>query len=193
TNTFTDATGALTAFFIYDPATGRGEIHYSYTLLDNTLGRPSVSFTVAVTDTDGERTGGGDLTIAITDDAPTALSDIDILVAGQTLPETGNVLTGVGTVSGDSGADIQGADGAVVAGVVLGLSGTDTVDASTVGTAIVGNFGILTLNADGSYSYVRTGGAGTDIFTYTLIYGGGSLSSANLVITIRGSGPAHNL
>src|SRR5262249_46540376 len=110
---FTDATGRLTAFFTYDQATGRGEIHYSYTLLDNTIGDPSsVSFAVAVTDTDGDRTAGGDLVINIVDDAPIANSDLDVLVAGQTGPETGNVLTGAGTLSGDSGADIQGADGA---------------------------------------------------------------------------------
>ncbi len=38
--TFTDATGSLTASFTFDAVTGRGTITYSYTLRDNTSGRP---------------------------------------------------------------------------------------------------------------------------------------------------------
>ncbi len=49
--TFADATGSLSAWFSFDAATG-GQIHYSYTLLDNTAGdATSASFAVAVTDT----------------------------------------------------------------------------------------------------------------------------------------------
>ncbi|WJI51167.1 hypothetical protein NLY44_32825, partial [Mesorhizobium sp. C089B] len=36
--TFTDATGSLTASYVYNPATGAGTISYSYTLVDNTTG-----------------------------------------------------------------------------------------------------------------------------------------------------------
>jgi hypothetical protein len=189
--TFTDSTGRLTASVTYDATTGLGEIDYSYTLLDNTLGVPSVSFAVAVSDLDGERATGSDLTISIIDDAPFALSDTDAVVAGQTTPETGNVLTGIGTMSGDSGIDVLGADGAVVAGVAAGNTGVDLVNAGTVGVAIAGLHGKLTLNADGSYSYVRTGGAGTDIFTYTLQDGDGSLSSTTLTIEIGDSVPTN--
>jgi VCBS repeat-containing protein len=119
---FTDATGTLTASFIYDAATGLGEITYTYTLLDNTLGDPSsVSFEVAVTDADGDRTvAANDLVIAITDDEPTAFFDTDAVVANQTTPETGNVLDGSGTMSGDSGVDILGADGATVVRIAFG-------------------------------------------------------------------------
>jgi Bacterial Ig domain len=189
--TFTDATGSLTASLSYDAATGLGEIDYSYTLLDNTLGIPSVSFTVAVTDLDGDRTPGGNLTISIIDDAPVALSDTDVVVAGQTTAETGNVLTGAGTTSGSSGEDVQGADGAVVAGVASGNTGIDLIDAGTVGVAVAGAFGTLTLSADGSYSYARTGGAGTDIFTYTIKDGDGSQSTATLTIVIGDSVPTN--
>ena len=76
--TFTDATGSLTASFSYDVITGKGEINYSYTLLDNTVGTPSVNFAVAVTDVDGDRTAGGNLVIAINDDAPVAVADTDL-------------------------------------------------------------------------------------------------------------------
>ena len=102
--TFTDATGRLTASFSYDATTGLGEIHYIYTLLDNTQGdSSSVNFGVAVTDLDGDRTVANDLVITVTDDQPTALPDTDAVVASQTTAETGNVLTGEGTTSFDSG------------------------------------------------------------------------------------------
>jgi hypothetical protein len=155
--TFTDATGRLTASFTYDAATGLGAITYTYTLLDNTIGIPNVSFAVAVTDADNDRTVGGNLVINIVDDAPVAHADIDSVAAGQLTAQVGNVLTG----AGPGGADVLGADGAApggaVAGVATGNTGTDLVDAGTVGTAITGAFGTLTLNADGSYSYAHTG------------------------------------
>ena len=185
----TDATGRLTASLNYDAATGLGEISYSYTLLDNTLGIPSVSFAVAVTDLDGDRTPGDDLVITIVDDSPEALPDIDAVVAGQTTPETGNVLTGVGTLSGSSGEDVQGADGATVVSVAVG--GTVVAVDPTAGATIAGALGTLTLFADGSYSYVRTAGSGTDIFTYTIEDGDGGLSSAPLVVTIGDTVPTN--
>jgi hypothetical protein len=39
--TFTDATGSLTASFTFNASTGRGTITYRYTLLDNTAGIPT--------------------------------------------------------------------------------------------------------------------------------------------------------
>jgi len=187
--TLTDATGSLTASFTYNAATGQGTISYSYRLLDNTMGVPSVSFAVVVTDADGDRTPGGNLTISVIDDAPLAVADTDSVVAGQLTAETGNVLSGVGTASGT--ADVQGADGAVVAGVAAGNTGADLVNAGTVGAAIGGAFGTLTLNADGSYSYAHTGrpGGGTDTFTYTIRDADGSLSHATLTIAVADSSP----
>src|SRR6185437_8538833 len=129
------------------------------------------------------------LVITIVDDAPVAAPDTDAVVAGQLTAETGNVLTGIGTTSGDSGLDTSGADGMVVAGVAAGSTGIDLVNLGTVGVAIAGAFGTLTLNADGSYSYVRTGGSGTDIFTYTIQDGDGDLSTSTLTITIGDSTP----
>jgi hypothetical protein len=189
--TVTDAIGSLTASFSYDVTTGKGAISYSYTLLDNTVGTPSVNFAVAVTDVDGDRTAGGNLVIVINDDAPVAVADTDLVVAGQTVAESGNVLTGVGTTSG--AADVLGADGAAaggaVVGVVLGTSGNPV--SGGVGSAIAGAFGTLTLNADGSYSYVHTGtaGGGTDSFTYTIKDGDGTLSTATLTILVGDSAP----
>jgi VCBS repeat-containing protein len=188
---FTDATGRLTASVAFDAATGKGTINYSYTLLDNTLGTPSANFAVAVTDTDGDRTPGGNLVINIADDTPLAIADTDAVVAGQTTAETGNVLTGAGTTSG--AVDVQGADGVLhVVSVAAGGGATVPVDPST-GATIVGAFGTLTLHADGSYSYARTmgvpGGANSDVFTYTTKDADGSQSTTTLTIAVADSSP----
>jgi VCBS repeat-containing protein len=184
---FTDATGTLTASFTYNPLTGQGTITYRYTLLDNTIGTPSASFPVAVTDADGDRTAGGNLVINIVDDAPVAVADTDSTAAGQTTAETGNVLDGSGTTS--SGADVRGADGATVTSIAFG--GTVITVDPTAGATIVGNFGTLTIHADGSYSYAHNGapGGGTDAFTYTITDGDGDLSSATLTIAVADSTP----
>ena len=183
---FTDATGTLTASFTYNAATNQGTISYSYKLLDNTIGTPSVSFPVAVTDADGDRTAGGNLVFNIVDDAPTAVADADSVAAGQTTAETGNVLTGAGTASGT--ADVQGADGTTMTRIAFG---TVVTVGPTAGATIVGSFGTLTLNANGSYSYAHNGapGGGTDAFTYTIADGDGDLSSATLTIAVADSTP----
>ena len=186
---FTDATGRLTASYTYDPVTGRGTITYTYTLLDNTIGTPRASFAVAVTDVDGDRSAGGNLVINIVDDAPTAHADTDNVAAGQVSAESGNVLTGVGTTSGAAGADVAGADGVKVVTIAFG-GNLVTVDPVGGGT-ITGAFGTLTLNADGSYSYAHNGraGGGTDVFSYTIRDADGSQSTATLTIAVADSSP----
>src|SRR6185312_11118392 len=106
-----------------------------------------------------------------------------------TAAETGNVLTGAGTTSGAAGTDTQGADGARVATVAFG-GNLVTIDPTTGGT-IVGAFGTLTLNADGSYSYAHNGtaGGGTDVFSYTVRDADGSQSTATLTIAVADSAP----
>jgi Bacterial Ig domain len=188
--TFTDATGSLTASFSFNAATGRGAINYTYTLLDNTLGIPSASFAVVVTDRDGDSNPPANLVINIVDDTPVARSDTDSVAAGQLTAETGNVLTGAGTASGAGGADVQGADGSLhVVGVAAG-GGAGGANPATVGVPIVGVFGTLTLNADGSYSYLRTAGGGTDVFTYTISDADGSLAHTMLSIGVADSSPS---
>ncbi|WP_046863564.1 DUF5801 repeats-in-toxin domain-containing protein [Microvirga massiliensis] len=170
-----------------------GQIRYTYTLTDNTnetLGQTSESFAVVVTDLDGDSTTPANLVITIVDDVPRAGNDTDSVAAGQFGPETGNVITGVGTTSGDAGRDTLGADGATVVGVAKGNTGT-TSD-TDVGVAIDGQYGKLTLNADGSYSYTRnpgTPGNVQDVFTYTLQDGDGDARTATLTISIGNDVP----
>src|SRR5262249_30304485 len=133
--TFADGTtGSFTAFYTFDSATHQGAIHYTYTLLDNTLGVPSTNLAVVVTDPNGDSTPAN-LIINIVDDTPVAKSDADLVGANQTTPETGNVLTGAGTAGGPNGpgADVQGADGGVtVVGVAAGI-GAGGANPGTVG------------------------------------------------------------
>ena len=186
--TFTDATGSLTASYSFNAATGKGTITYSYTLLDNTLGVPSASFAVVVTDRDGDSNLPANLVIRIMDDAPVARADTDTLTPGQTTAD-GNVLTGAGTTSGV--ADMQGADGGMtVVGVAAG-NGPGGDAPGTVGVAIVGAHGTLTLSADGSYSYVLTSGGGSDVFTYTIRDADGSLAHATLTINLGDAAPGN--
>src|SRR3546814_1131261 len=70
------------------------------------------SFAVVATDRNGSAANAS-VDVRIVDDVPTANNDVDGVAAGTYGPETGNVITGAGTVSGAAGADVKGADGAV--------------------------------------------------------------------------------
>lgn len=148
-----------------------GAYSYSYELTDNTLVDPdSDTFTLVVTDSDGD-TAATDLIINIVDDVPTAEDDSGALGAGEFGPATGNVLDN----------DTQGADAADVS-AFSGVGGS-----GSAGDPVQGEYGVLTLNADGSYSYTRdpgTPGGVTDTFTYTITDGDGDSDQADLVITI---------
>ena len=162
----------------------RGNVGYSYTLTDNTNANNNITdpLTVVVTDNDGD-TATATLTISVVDDVPTARNDTDQVAAGSFAPETGNVLTGAGTTSGAAGADTSGADGATLTGI-RGASG----DGGFVAPGTVqGQYGTLTINAQGSYTYVRNPGVPggvNDVFTYRITDGDGDTSTATLTISI---------
>jgi large repetitive protein len=186
--TFVTPLGTLTITSI-----APGNIGYSYTLTDNTTSPSSNDiFAVVVTDSDGD-TASANLTINIVDDAPTARNDTDSVAAGSYAAQTGNVVSGAGTTSGNAGADTQGADGALVSGV---RAGTTAGGFSGVGTTINGQYGTLTIAADGSYTYTRnagTPGGVNDVFTYQLTDSDGDTSSATLTISIDDAPPAVTL
>lgn len=172
-----------------------GELEYSYELTnvqntpadpnDADVGRNSNdTIALEVTDAGGE-TSQSDLTINIIDDTPQANADTGTVTEGSTLTVSAND----GVLSNDApGADGWDANGGVVGVVAGGGSGT-TDDAATVGQAINGTYGVLTLNADGSYSYVSTANAVTadaqDVFTYTVKDGDGDLVEATLTIDVN--------
>jgi VCBS repeat-containing protein len=168
-------------------ALSNGQIGYTYRLTDNTSGDTTTDiFTVAVTDPDGD-VATARLTINIADDVPTARNDTDSVPAGIYSGQTGNVITGIGTTSGNAGADTQGADGAVLSGI---RAGTGSGTFAGAGTTINGQYGTLTISANGSYTYTRnagTPGGVNDVFTYQLTDGDGDASTATLTISIADS------
>ncbi|ORU94313.1 MAG: hypothetical protein A6F70_08300 [Cycloclasticus sp. symbiont of Bathymodiolus heckerae] len=173
----------------YDADTG--EITYTYTLLDNEA-HPNAgdennifeNLNVYLEDTDGDSTSDT-LSVQIVDDIPTAVADTNNVTEGDST--SGNVLT-------DGVDDEFGADGPVTTAPVGGVVGvafsSDTgTDVSTgVGSAIAGDHGTLTLNADGSYEYVSDANDitsdQTDVFVYTIEDADGDLSTVTLTIEV---------
>ncbi|RUW88067.1 type I secretion C-terminal target domain-containing protein, partial [Mesorhizobium sp. M7A.F.Ca.US.010.02.1.1] len=131
--------------------------------------------------------------IAIVDDVPTAVADTDSVTEGGTA--SGNVITDAAPGDfgdTDTGADTKGADGASVTGVT-GFGATTPAGSDF---HVVGQYGILTLSPDGTYSYIANSNisnvsAVTETFTYTLKDGDGDTSQTTLTITINdGTNPS---
>jgi VCBS repeat-containing protein len=178
-----------------------GTLTYAYTLkaAQNTPGADQSldPITLKVTDAGGS-TANGTLTVRIVDDAPVANPDsveIGENVTGSTV--SGNVVTG----SGPSGnvADIVGADGPSGSGAVTAVSFGGTT--GTIGSALNGSYGSLTLNAGGSYSYIldstnpavealNPGQMLSETYSYTITDGDGDTSTTTLTITIAGENDA---
>jgi len=100
-------------------------------------------------------------------------------------PTTGNLITGVGTISGSTGADMSGPGGHITA--ISGMGGSDTTFDAQGHLEVAGQYGTLTIDANGNYTYVRTPGSPegvSDTFTYTLADAAGSSDQAKLVIAI---------
>src|SRR4029453_14037293 len=108
--------------------------------------------------------------------AVTARKDWDRLAAGIA---TGNVITGINTTSAAFGTDILSPAPDKITAIKFGANPPVAVIAG--GTDIVGTFGTLHINPDGTYTYTRAltniysaGGlapGATDAFTYTLTDG----------------------
>jgi T1SS-143 domain-containing protein len=153
-----------------------GRIGYDYVLGDNALGANMAdNFAVQIVDADGD-VASATLRIDIIDDEPIAVGDANTVAAGTFGPVTGNVLAN----------DLSGADNFPASGGVTGFS-TAAGASAAPGATLVGQYGVLTLNADGSYSYARnlnTPGGVQDSFNYSVVDQDGSTSNAVLVITI---------
>ena len=130
-----------------------GEIGFSYTLLDNTTGDDTRDdFPILVTDANGD-SATATLHVDIIDDVPTAHADTDSVTEGGPTVADGNVLTGTGgsdANSTDGVADVQGADGAHLTGVVAGSASSAS---GNIGATVHGTYGDLVLQSDGRYTY----------------------------------------
>ncbi|MER8696373.1 hypothetical protein NKI77_26000, partial [Mesorhizobium opportunistum] len=178
----------------YDASTG--QVSYSYTLLHSET-HPAGSdpifdnMTVTVTDTDGDVSLPGTLSVQIVDDVPTANPDANSVAAGSHAEISGNVITGVGETDPSTGADVKGADSATVTSA-FGTGAAQDVTSAVIGTTIAGQYGTLTLYSDGHYTYDRaanTPGGANDVFHYTLTDGDGDQSDTTLTINIGNEPP----
>ena len=179
--TFSDG---LTARYEYNAATGTGTIYYSYTLPAKTSGdNTTATFAVEIKDADGDSATAGNLVINIVDDAPITVADTGSVTEGARLTKD--------AASGVLSSDQSGADGWAIGGGVVGVAkgNTATTSSTGVGTSITGDYGTLTLNADGSYTYLSTADAVTanaqDVFTYTVRDADGDLKTSTLTINVQ--------
>ncbi len=142
-------------------------------------------FTYTVKDDDDVNSSTATLTITVNgvDDDPVGNNDAGAINEDKTL----SVSAGSGVLSNDTDAD---ASSSLTVSAIGG--------GGTVGQAVNGTYGVLTLNSDGSYTYAATrsgadglvaGATATDTFTYTVSDGGGPTATADLVITVTGVGP----
>jgi VCBS repeat-containing protein len=165
---------------------------FTYTMSDNEDGHPG--------------TDSATLTITINgaNDGPTALADTNSLTesvdGADAASVSGNVLAG----DANGGVADTDPDNSVDDFTVTAVTGHGGTDANaTGGFDIVGQYGTLHMNEDGSYTYTENPDATdflnsdsdpvTDVFTYTMSDnqdGDAKESSATLTITINGSNDA---
>jgi T1SS-143 domain-containing protein len=136
------------------------------------------------------------------DESGPARLDVDNIILTTTTPgadttrvtyaiAAGNVLTDANTLIPSSDAwgavDSEGVDGAAL----MVWDGGAFIDPTVSGTTIVGSYGSLTIESDGSYSYTPNADISNlgeqDVFTYQLVDADGDTDDAQLVITIGGT------
>ncbi|WP_108945282.1 VCBS domain-containing protein [Shewanella halifaxensis] len=148
------------------------------------------SFDVTVTDSNGAfTTQTVTMTINGTNDAPTLTPDVNSVNEDATL----TVGAAQGVLANDTDADVS--DTLSVTGILNGTTGTATAVSDGNPGLITNEYGTLTINADGSYTFVANGAASQaladgetaqTIFTYTATDGTTSLTTT-LTITITGT------
>ncbi len=192
--------GGVTLTGIYGTLTIKADGSYSYALNDNNTTVQSLRLpTDTLTETfyylakDSQTTAAystSTLTITIKgyNDAPVAVNDTVTAVEASGMNNavpgfnpTGNVLL--------NDTDVDNGDTKTVTAIAGG----------TIGAGTAGTYGTLTLNSDGSYSYVvnnsnpavealkSTSTPLTDTFTYTITDTAGATSTATLTVSIKGA------
>ncbi|WP_345478759.1 VCBS domain-containing protein, partial [Niveibacterium umoris] len=152
----------------------------------------SLTDSITVKSADGTASQVISVTINGTNDVPVAVADTAAVKEDTTLTATGNVITSA--PGRDTDADAT--DSLTVTGVASGTPALAPVGA--VGTAVVGTYGTLTLNNDGTYNYVLNNGSTAvqnliagqvvnDLFTYTISDGHGGSATTTLTVAVTGT------
>ncbi|MDP3839279.1 MAG: VCBS domain-containing protein, partial [Methylococcales bacterium] len=175
-----------------------GTLTYTYTLtqVQNTPAATENTNNIVLSITNaGGNTVTDTLIVQIVDDTPTANADINSVNEGNTTAATttsGNVFSGSATDIADRiGADVNATP---VTGVALGVQLNTS---GNINSPVTGNYGSLTLNATGGYTYtlnntnpavnaLLTGETLLETYSYTITDADGDTSTTTLTITIRG-------
>ncbi|MGM8450815.1 Ig-like domain-containing protein [Enterobacter bugandensis] len=190
-----DGVLSLTGFQV--DGEGRATLQYRFTLTQavnqpgESTTREEIRFSV-----NGQQTRApGLLRVNILNDAPVAAADDNSIDQdrGQQAA-SGNVFSN----------DAIGADGAAAGGPVSAISSVNLNRAGAVGGVSLGEFGALTLDARGNYSYVLNRSNSrvasldanatlSEVFTYTITDADGNTSQAQLTIVIHGVTPTQSV
>jgi VCBS repeat-containing protein len=134
--------------------------------------------------------------IGVNDDI-TAVNDTDAVNEDATI--TRSTSSAQELDHDDTDADGDDASGSFTITAIRTGSESGSGTAGTVGSALTGTYGVLTVNSNGSYEYVAStsgadglaaGATAVDYFTYTVRdHSGGDTDTAQLAITVTGVGP----
>ena len=145
-------------------------------------------FVYTIDDGDDEATATLTITVTGVNDTPVAVNDTDSVNEDATVSKSASQDD---VLNDDTDADESAS--LTVSEVRTGAE-DGTGNSGTVGSALTGTYGTLTLNSNGSYTYVAdqaaadaldAGDTATDVFTYTVSDGSAS-DNATLTITVTG-------
>ena len=145
-------------------------------------------FVYTIDDGDDEATATLTITVTGVNDTPVAVNDTDSVNEDATVSKSASQDD---VLNDDTDADESAS--LTVSEVRTGAE-DGTGNSGTVGSALTGTYGTLTLNSNGSYTYVAdqdaadaldAGDTATDVFTYTVTDGSAS-DTATLTITVTG-------
>jgi len=183
---------AITAAFTIAAAASNinnGTIDWHYDIVDSAIDFLAVGESITLTtpvivDDHNGSTISPDVVVTLfgANDAPIAIADSNGIAKGKTL----NVAADDGLIGNDTDPDIHDQDGLFVSEV--------NGSAANVGHALVGDYGSLTVFADGSYVYAANKGGlpakivAQDTFSYTLADGNGGTDVSTVSIVVFNPG-----
>ena len=153
----------------------------------NDTGSPYTTFEFSVNDGEADSVSSYTMTIDVTtvNDDPVADNETNTATEGTTTTVTDGTSD---LLYGDTDTD---GDTLEVSGIRTGTeSGSGT--SGSIGTALTGTYGSLTINSDGTYTYTPNqdflgdGETGVDYFTYTVSDGNGGTDTGQISITVTG-------
>jgi VCBS repeat-containing protein len=131
-----------------------------------------------------------------TNRAPIAVDDARIISSNQTVTDGQAV---IGNTSGDQADSDPDGDSFTVAGIRAGDFAEPFVSINTLNSVVQGQWGALTINDSGGYTYTPNEAAlalfaglyRTDVFTYTICDSQGALDTATISIGLYGAKPVN--